>query len=442
MKFGRRDFLRFGVGNALVLAAPLKVQAEENLEVFDNRRKATPSIVQGATDSRNTQFSILFNREALLNVVAVNAAGKEFVPTQMDRIESGDHQQALTNVFFGGLEFASDYTLLVKEQTTGQLLDERSFGLLDTSLQSLRFAICSCMDEDRHEPEIWKDLVENSPDMIFFIGDSVYADRGASSGSGANPTELWKKFCVARSILEIYFSKRLIPIFAVWDDHDFGRNDTGSNYPHVEASQKNFLGFFPKNPHYCSTLERGPGISSALTLSGQLFLQMDCRSFREKSGSRDRFAHWGREQEEWALDLIRRHDGPVWIMNGSQCFPEMPFKESFSGDHPQNFKAFLGELKRVNSRVVFVSGDVHFSELSKIEAEALGYVTYEVTSSSVHSRSVPGVPYIIPNRRREAATAERNYNLIDSQAQGKGVSFTLRCLSKNGQENYSRKLEV
>ena len=38
--------------------------------------------------------------------------------------------------------------------------------------------------------------------------------------------------------------KKTCPILATWDDHDYGANDAGSEYPLKAESQKIFLDFF------------------------------------------------------------------------------------------------------------------------------------------------------------------------------------------------------
>ena len=34
------------------------------------------------------------------------------------------------------------------------------------------------------------------------------------------------------------------PIIAMWDDHDYGQNDAGKEYPHKEASRQIMLDFW------------------------------------------------------------------------------------------------------------------------------------------------------------------------------------------------------
>ena len=150
----------------------------------------------------------------------------------------------MAHAFFTGLPTAEDLKLVIKDDK-GRILDQRIFRTMDPRQDYLKFAICSCMDDEHHEPEIWNDLLAQSPDVIFFIGDSTYTDQEAATLDASSPARLWRRFCEARETLEIYHQPRLTPILAVWDDHDFGDNDTNAvEYPFVKESQRNFLIFF------------------------------------------------------------------------------------------------------------------------------------------------------------------------------------------------------
>ena len=115
----------------------------------------------------------------------------------------------------------------------------------------------------------------------------------------------------------------------------------------------------------------------------------------------------------------------------------MIFKESYSGEHPVQFAALKKQLKQIPSKVIFISGDVHFSEVSRIESEAFGYPTYEFTSSSIHSQKVPGAPGIIKNPRRVASAGKNNYLLVSSESEGLGAKGWVESRSAGGALNFS-----
>ena len=99
-----------------------------------------------------------------------------------------------------------------------------------------RFAFGSCAKQDRPQP-IWESVVEFRPQFFTFLGDNIYGDtedmavlRSKYQQLGNQPG--YKKL------------KATCPIYATWDDHDYGINDGGAEYPKKRESQQVFLDFF------------------------------------------------------------------------------------------------------------------------------------------------------------------------------------------------------
>jgi alkaline phosphatase D len=436
MSFGRRDILKAGLVQAALSTVPLTIAVQAKERAPPVRRQG-PSVVQGATDETSTQFSVVHDAQTKIRFEVRNSKGEVWQPDRVEELVSSGQVNSVSRAFFSRLYPNEVFSLnLIDSGNTYR----REFKTLDLSKLDLRMAICSCMDETRHEPQIWREIVQQQPDLILFIGDCVYVDGGAVVAGETYPQRLWRRFAESRGVLEIYYSKRLIPIIAVWDDHDFGVNDGWSNFPYVAESQKNFRSFFAQEAN--SILEQGPGVSSAIRIASHLILLMDDRTYRLEPGSKNRYAHWGSEQEEWALSAIENHKGPVWIMNGSQIFPAMIWKESMSGHHPVQFIEFMKMLAKTKKKVIFASGDVHFSEISQIENALLGYRTFEVTSSAVHSRHMPGFPEVVPNKRRLMATGRPNYVMVSSRADGDSADVLIESYSSHCKLNFTLKTRV
>lgn len=443
MKVERRQFLKLGLVHGLAISAQ-RVAAIETPPPVSVQRRQGPSILQGATDETQTQFSIVYNRGSRLKTQARGSDGSVISSAKDETYVMGKHPDRVSKFYFDNLKPGVNYFLDVLDDESGKRIDRRLFKTLQPKKKNLSFVLCSCMNDENHEPEIWTNMAQKKPDILFFIGDSVYADTGASD-EGADPAYLWQRFCEARRTLEIYYSPTLIPILATWDDHDFGLNDSDStSYKHVSQSQKNFKIFFAQDPRFCKYLTEGPGVSTAFRWQQHLFLLMDDRSFRLPKDSGDRYGHWGREQENWMLTQIEAGAKTSWVMNGSQVFPAMPFKESMSQNHPEQLEGALAQLKKLPSKVVFVSGDVHYSEISEIEESILGYKTYELTSSSIHSKNFPGVPHVIPNKRRVSGTGvgARNYLMVNVESSFRSRIIQCDAFTVNGSLAFSKILQV
>ena len=196
---------------------------------------------------------------------------------------------------------------------------------------------------------------------------------------------------------------------ALWDDHDYGQNDANHQYRHKEDSLDVFNSFFPRKPIQ-DVYEIGPGVSSVFKAFGHDFLFIDNRYFRDSlvNGAK---GFWGEEQFNWVQGQVSSSRNPKWLMQGSQFFGAYQGKEqTFEGrEYEQEFDAVMSMLRSANSPSLFLSGDVHFSEVQNIESTKMGYESYEITASHMHS--LPVTPK--QNKRRKHVLQDSNFVVID-----------------------------
>jgi hypothetical protein len=114
-------------------------------------------------------------------------------------------------------------------------------------------------------------------------------------------------------------------------------------------------------------------------------------------------------------------------LNGSVFFGAYGEFESFEGDYPTNFREFLSLIKTSGARVAFASGDVHYSEIMDIEPELLGYPTFELVSSSIHSLTLPGHHERFKNPRRRDADSSHNFMIFDGEFSSSGIKGEAVC---------------
>ena len=99
-----------------------------------------------------------------------------------------------------------------------------------------RIAFGTCMGQDGVQP-IWKHVLAARPDVFLMLGDNVYADT-------TDPVELRAAYAKLGAQPGYQKLKRTAKVLATWDDHDYGQNDAGADYPIKEASKEIFLDFF------------------------------------------------------------------------------------------------------------------------------------------------------------------------------------------------------
>ena len=112
-----------------------------------------------------------------------------------------------------------------------------------------RFAFGSCAKERLPQP-IWKTIEQQDPELFLFIGDNNYADYWAPDGReivSAPVTDVNRLKEAYQTLSEIPgFNefRAVTPMLGTWDDHDYGANDQGKEYPLKAESQQIFLDFF------------------------------------------------------------------------------------------------------------------------------------------------------------------------------------------------------
>ncbi|WP_300539073.1 alkaline phosphatase D family protein, partial [Sphingosinicella sp.] len=99
-----------------------------------------------------------------------------------------------------------------------------------------RIAFGSCAHQDKPQP-IWDKVDAFDPQLFLFLGDNIYGDTRDMDVLRAKYAKLAAKPGFQRL-------RRKTPCLAIWDDHDYGENDAGREYPMKQESKDVFLDFW------------------------------------------------------------------------------------------------------------------------------------------------------------------------------------------------------
>lgn len=374
-------------------------------------------ILQGPTSPTQTQVAVLVKNDEILSFTlrSINT-NKIYFPSYVHSYTFKESNSKIIHAIFYDLEAGQSYQFKVQNDRA-EVVDTRRLKTWKNK-DFVDFSVASCMDDSYHElpKTIWQELASLKPDVLFLIGDNVYADRHNEMPlpNGSNDLDLWQRYVETRNNLSLFYLDELIPIIAVWDDHDYGLNNGDSSYKFKNHSYQTFRAFFPQHP-IDGLYELGPGISASLQINGQKFIFLDNRYFRQnKSGTRNG-VHFGAIQDAWLLSQLS-DDKPTWLISGDQFFGGYHHFESFEGNFFQDFQSFISKLRSAASKVAFISGDRHLFELMEIEPSLLGYKSYEITSSGIHAKVYPSSWEREPNPRQLVGFANiNNFALIRSK---------------------------
>jgi len=269
--------------------------------------------------------------------------------------------------------------------------------------KATQIAFGSCLKQWRPQP-IWHSILNAKPDALVLLGDNVYADTGPLR-TVAEPKRIFLAYQMLGQNPGFKAVRQAIPIFATWDDHDYGRNDAGAEYPWQKASKTAFMKFF--NISQDAPMQHRSGIYSAYTLKGPgtlpiQILLLDTRSFRSplRTGELSLQCpqiHYvpntdpqstvlGQEQWLWlksrlAIPALHILVSSIQVLSDKHCY------EKWS-NFPHERMRLLTYIREASGHVVLVSGDRHLAEISVLPKKIIGYPLYELTTSGLNSASV------------------------------------------------------
>ena len=89
------------------------------------------------------------------------------------------------------------------------------------------------------EPEkpVRKAILNTKPDLFVQLGDNVYADTYSAAQMRSNCARLWSK-------ADYQALRRAVPVIAIWENHDYGWNNSGAEFSMKSTSREIFFDFF------------------------------------------------------------------------------------------------------------------------------------------------------------------------------------------------------
>lgn len=256
----------------------------------------------------------------------------------------------------------------------------------DHRLSRIAFGSCSREYQDN---QLWDQILANEPETWIWLGDNIYGDSEDMS-------VLAEKYRKQKSRPAYQKILQSMPVYGIWDDHDYGVNDGDKNYRMKLQSKELLLDFLDvpaeaevrarEGAYQYYRLGEGAGAISLILLDTRFFrdeLQTDpngkTRYLPNPGGD-----ILGEEQWRWLEGILQNHPAPVTLIgSGIQVIPEEQGYEKWA-NFPKARKRLLGLIERFgNGRILILSGDRHIAEISKLELGERRFPVYEFTSSGL-----------------------------------------------------------
>ncbi len=285
-----------------------------------------------------------------------------------------------------------------------------------------KIAFGSCAAQDQPLP-VFDLIVKHQPDLFVFLGDNIYADTKDEKVMREKYAQLEAKPSYRNLV-------KNIPVIATWDDHDYGDNDAGKEYKLKDKSREIFLDFFhePKDSErrkhegiYTSYIYGSKGKKVQVILLDTRWFRDDLQKYWNEVDEDKRYFYklayaphtkkadfLGEAQWQWLESELKKEADIRIIGSSTQFAHEFNGYESWT-NFPQEQQRMFDLIKKTRANgVFFISGDVHYAEISKREIPDL-YPIYDITASGLSSKWEFATPN---NYRVEGPVMENHFGLI------------------------------
>lgn len=294
-----------------------------------------------------------------------------------------------------GLRPFTDYRYTV--MLDGANLSDPSFTFKTYPTQGMKATYAVAFGSGaRYVPEnegMWRTMAATGPLAYLGLGDNVYIDATDR-----------------RDVQRLHYYRRMLrkeyrefiaqtAIYAVWDDHDMGMNDSAGGpgldadwkLPNLKVFKQNW-----NNPFY-GDAQQSPGTWHQFTMGDVEFFMLDGRFYRTdmKDKTDKTNTMLGPLQKTWLLESLKASQAKFKVLCSGTMWHDKADKGGKDSWAGARFKAERNEIfDLINAEkidgVLLISGDRHRTDLWKTERPN-GYPLYECLSAKVtneHSHDI------------------------------------------------------
>lgn len=234
-----------------------------------------------------------------------------------------------------------------------------------------------------------------NPDLWIWLGDNIYADT-------EDMARMREMYDHQKSHPDYQRLQKSADVIGIWDDHDYGVNDGGSEYPMKDQSKEELFRFLDVDETHPAWKRKGAYQSYSYKSANATIkiILLDARYFRDSlkwnnPGTPEKEALingdgdiLGDDQWSWLANQLGEEEIDLFILcSGIQVIAEEHRWEKW-GNFPKARKKLFKVIKEnAKAPLVILSGDRHLSEVSKMELKNHPFPIWDLTSSSLNSPS-------------------------------------------------------
>jgi alkaline phosphatase D len=281
--------------------------------------------------------------------------------------------------------------------------------------------------------EVFRAIAANKPDFMIWLGDNIYyreADWLTESGMRYRNAQ-------NRELPELQPLFASTHHYAIWDDHDYGSNDSDKTFRLKDTALQVFKDYWANNTY--GTAETA-GVFGRFEWGDVEFFLLDDRYHRSPNDVPDNAPEkvmFGEAQMKWLMESLLNSKATFKIIaGGNQMLSPVISFEAFN-KFPAEQKKLLDFIREAKIEgVLFLSGDRHLTELVK-RTDLGTYPLYDFTSSPLTSGNynpkgkAAENPARVPNT---LVTEVKNFGIIEVVGTSKDRKLILRTIDLTGKE--------
>lgn len=304
--------------------------------------------------------------------------------------------------------------------------------------------IGSCLDEETGPSAALASIAGEDADLFLMVGDNVYGDRDGRSyvNNQADLEELRESFADLAARQDFQAVRATHPMMVSWDDHDFGANDAGQEFPFRSLAERVHEVFWGLDDQ---DVGQWPGTYYARSFGpdGQRVqvIMLDTRFFRSGLTPTDEYGAKGKErylpapsgsmqdmlgaaQWTWLENQLQQPADIRFIASSVQVMPTVHGWEAWSALPDERQRLFDLIRKTEASGVVFLSGDRHTAFIYE-EADILPYSAHELTASSLNVAFATESAEL-DTRQVGAGFAPENYGAVEIDWEARTIALKIK----------------
>ena len=288
--------------------------------------------------------------------------------------------------------------------------------------------------------------VDVLPHFMLWLGDNLYFRPKGKFLSEADFSSVARMEARYREVRAKAMFQKLFAAthhYAIWDDHDFGPNDSYKSFEFKDDALRLFKQYWP-NPDMGS--KDLPGTWTSFRHQDAEFFFLDDRYYRddEKAEPGSSKAMFGPQQIAWLQKSLASSNATFKLVcNGSPLLSEDENGHHSGWHNYQNerdtFLAWLAKEKVAG--LVFLSGDRHNTQVFRLKQEGAP-VVYEFSCSPFTSRlsKLSKKERANPRFVAELGVEQRNFGTLEFTGSGDKRKMIASCFDANGKQFWQRTL--